>query len=126
MWTTAPSKPLAVISYDEPFARRTGRKSAPSTRMSEARSASRFGADAPFHAREVHAPSIACFGRPAIGRRLAQHLPRHRDLDGPAFIPIARSIDRAEDIDADLQARDIPRVDGRAAIAIRLEQHQIP
>ena len=69
--------------------------------------------------------SPGCGGFP-IRRRLAKDVPGHRDLDGPALVAIARSIDRAAHVDADLQARDVPRVDRRTAVAVRLDQHQIP
>src|SRR5438094_706216 len=82
--------------------------------------------DLPFHAREVDAPAIAGPGRPLCRRGLLEDLPRHRNLHSPALVAIARAIERTLHIYADVQARDVPRVDRRTTVAIRLDQQQIP
>ncbi len=78
------------------------------------------------NAREVDTPSIAGLRQPTIHRGLAKNLPRHRELDGPAVIAIARSIERAANVHADSQSCNVPPVDRGAAVPVRLHQHQIP
>ncbi len=82
--------------------------------------------DVPFHAREIDTPLIAGLRERAAGRRLAQDLPRHRNLDRPRVVLIAGTIESAAHIHTHLEAGDVPAVDGRTAIAIRLQQHEIP
>ena len=61
-----------------------------------------------------------------IWRRLAQDLPRDRDLDCPTIVSITWPIDRAADVDAHPETGDVPCVNGRTAIAVRLREEQVP
>src|SRR4030042_5089318 len=75
---------------------------------------------------EVHPPLVSSRGCLLLGSALLQSLPWHGDLDAPALIFVSRLIDRAVAEDLRLHALDVPGMDGRASIAIRLDQEKIP
>ena len=80
----------------------------------------------PLDAREIDAPLLAVARRALVSRGFFEDLPRQREFDAPAVVFVARLVQRAANVDADLQARDVPAVDRGAAVAIGLRQQQIP
>src|SRR5439155_24348961 len=80
----------------------------------------------PLDAGEIHAPSISVLRRPLSGSRFLQDLPWQPQLERPTVVMIAGVIESAFDNHRDLQSIDVPAVHRRTAIAVRLDEHQLP
>ena len=80
----------------------------------------------PLHPGEVDAPLFARTRTGATRRRFGEHLPWDRHLDRPALVAIVRAVERAAEIHRGAQPGDVPGVNRGAAVAVGLNQQEIP